>query len=117
MLVDKSRVLLLLWGVHITRFLALFTICRSLLGAEAPYPLETPASGEGLSAYYWSLPPASFVTSGEPQHREDDGPDGADNANAGWADENVYNTSATGDFVATTFDYSGTDLTAVSERL
>ncbi|MEN9022375.1 MAG: hypothetical protein ABF370_17910 [Verrucomicrobiales bacterium] len=45
-------------------------------------------------------------TSGEPQHRADDGPNGADNANAGWADENVYNTSATGNFVATTFDYT-----------
>lgn len=102
---------------NISPILVLVGSWLSLLCAQAPYPLDTPTSGEGLAAYYWSLPPASFVTSGEPQHRADDGPDGADNTNAGWADGNVYNTSATGSFVATTFDYTGNDLTPVSEWL
>ncbi|MEM7385800.1 MAG: LamG-like jellyroll fold domain-containing protein, partial [Verrucomicrobiota bacterium] len=76
------------------------------------------AGADGLSGYYWNLGIKEIPTSGEPMHREGDGPDGADTSNSGWADNNVFNSrSVTGSFNATTFQYEGNDLTPIGEWL
>ncbi|MEM7383617.1 MAG: LamG-like jellyroll fold domain-containing protein [Verrucomicrobiota bacterium] len=76
------------------------------------------AGAEGLSGYYWNLGIKEIPTSGEPMHREGDGPEGADTSNSGWADNNVFNSRAiTGSFDAKTFQYEGNDLTPIGEWL
>ena len=82
---------------------------------EGAYPLATANTGPGLKGYFWRLEPKEFLTEGQPQHKAGDG--GADNTNAGWADENVYNQLNTGEFVASSFTYEGNDLTPISEWL
>ncbi|MEM7383350.1 MAG: sugar-binding protein [Verrucomicrobiota bacterium] len=71
----------------------------------------------GLSGYYWNVGVKEVPTTGEPMHREGDGPDGADTSNSGWADNNVFNRPITGSFDATTFEYAGNDLTPIGEWL
>ncbi|MEM7385415.1 MAG: LamG-like jellyroll fold domain-containing protein, partial [Verrucomicrobiota bacterium] len=76
------------------------------------------AGAEGLAGYYWNLGIKEIPTSGEPMHREGDGPDGADTSNSGWADNNVFNSRGiTGSFEAKTFQYEGNDLTPIGEWL
>ncbi|HUF63660.1 MAG TPA: PA14 domain-containing protein [Verrucomicrobiales bacterium] len=70
------------------------------------------AGPAGLVGSYWNLDPATVPIDGEPMHRAGDaGP------NSGWVDENVFNTPESGNFVATSFDYQGNDLTPISEWL
>ncbi|MGY8686976.1 MAG: sugar-binding protein, partial [Verrucomicrobiales bacterium] len=76
---------------------------------------------DGLAAYYWNTEPKStpaVLAAGDPENSDNplhraEGP----GLSAGYADENVYNTPATGSFTATTFNYGGNDLTPIAEWL
>ncbi len=94
-------------------------ISGMIIAPGTPGPISKDLAGgeAGLAGFYWRLEPKAVPTAMEPMHRAGDGPDGADNANSGWVDDNVYSTDATGSFTATTFDYGGNDLTPVTEWL
>ncbi len=86
-------------------------------GEKPPILINLAAGEAGLAGFYWNREPASTPTVNEPMHRRGDGPEGADNANSGWVDENVYSQEATGAFTASTFTYQGDDLTPIGEWL
>ncbi len=86
-----------------------------MAGLEVEPPIDEPddlGPQGSLLASYWHLDPKTVPIDGEPMHRAGDG-----GANSGWADDNVFNTNATGTFSATRFNYQGDDLTPIANWL
>ena len=75
----------------------------------------TVGGAAGLAGQYWAFDPKAIPTTDNPMHRP-----GAEGANAGWVDTNVFDagTAPTGTFTASDdFSYMGNDLTPIGEWL